>query len=198
MKGQTQEPVGGMKDQCSHEWVGYSQCCYCGAMKNHKGEILPLTTHPQYPVKKLAEDFEEWYFSIKNDTGKPPLAMQIFYWFSKHLNLFDELVKSTSPPSPVGIDVEALAKEYADKWLPNDETDDWWENKDRKNKSLEIEEHFENGFKAGYAASQNIVGPMLSIPPDVLRKALAKGTGHSSVDQNEFLNFCIENKITLK
>lgn len=77
------------QEQCSHEWMDYKQCCYCGAYYSHTGEILDMTKSPQYPVKKLAEDFQQWYFGVKETNGgRPPLAMQIMYWFSKRIDPF--------------------------------------------------------------------------------------------------------------
>lgn len=38
----------------------------------------------------ISKEFEKWYFGIYNGNGKPPLAMQIRYWFEKYI----------TPPSP--------------------------------------------------------------------------------------------------
>lgn len=36
-------------------------------------------------VEDLRQAFADWYFEFKNETGQPPLAMQIFFWFENNL-----------------------------------------------------------------------------------------------------------------
>jgi len=88
-----------MSEQCNHEFVGYKQCCYCGAFENARKEIKE--NRIQANVESLRKSFEEWYFSIKKESGEPPLAMQIFHFFETKISLFDALSKGyneTLPP----------------------------------------------------------------------------------------------------
>lgn len=63
---------------------------------------------------------------------------------------------SMKAPALTDEQLDELAKEYALKWIPEKEGDDYLDKKNKKNSRLEIEEHFENGFKAGY--SQRVGG----------------------------------------
>jgi len=80
-------------NKCAHEFVTYEQCCYCGAYNNGKEIVEKLV---QANAEDLRQRFSEWYFGVKesNSEGKPPLAMQIFYWFDKNLGIFDTLTKT--------------------------------------------------------------------------------------------------------
>lgn len=82
------------QEKCDHRFVIYYTCCDCGHCTNSKGEIVQ--TYAASDMKKLSDDFSEWYFSIKED-GKPPLAIQIMYWFSKRVRVnifeYDEEIK---------------------------------------------------------------------------------------------------------
>lgn len=71
-------PISEISEDCNHEFQTYKQCCYCGAFDNGKEIIIKRV---QSNIEKLRNSFSEWYFGIKEETGKPPLAMQIFYWF---------------------------------------------------------------------------------------------------------------------
>lgn len=78
------------QEKCSHEWVGYKQCCYCGAYESYDGRIIEKRT--QSNVEELRTKFSEWYFGVKETNGgNPPLAMQIFFWFDQNLGIFTSL-----------------------------------------------------------------------------------------------------------
>lgn len=36
-------------------------------------------------IEALKKDFETWYFGIKSDLGKPPLALQIWHWIENNV-----------------------------------------------------------------------------------------------------------------
>lgn len=61
---------------------------------------------------------------------------------------YEKQNKSATPPLPVN----EAAKEYALKWIPDDESDDHWDKKKKAGDRLFIEEHFE----AGYAFAKGI------------------------------------------
>lgn len=74
------------QEQCNHEFVGYESCCYCGYNKNLKGEVVQ--PYVASNMKDLNDEFSKWYFEVKEDQhGKPPLAIQIFYWFSQRVRV---------------------------------------------------------------------------------------------------------------
>lgn len=81
------------QEKCKHEFVGYNICCYCGFCKNYNGEIV--SPYIAANVQQVCDDFEKWYFAIKEEHGQPPLAMQIFYWFETH-----PIPSTTRPASP--------------------------------------------------------------------------------------------------
>lgn len=83
-----------MTNECNHDFVTYKQCCYCGAYDNGK-EVIDKRT--QSNVEDLRQKFGDWYFGIKEDTGNPPLAMQIFYWFEKNVWVFNVLNSEQKP-----------------------------------------------------------------------------------------------------
>jgi hypothetical protein len=71
------------EENCNHDFVSYKQCCYCGVFENSENEIIE--DRCQSNVEALRGNFSDWYFGIKEETGKPPLAMQIFFWFENNL-----------------------------------------------------------------------------------------------------------------
>jgi len=70
-----------MENKCKHDWITYKSCCYCGAFDNGK-EVIEKRVNSS--IEYLREEFSKWYFGFQQDTGKPPLAMQIFYWFENN------------------------------------------------------------------------------------------------------------------
>ena len=79
-----------MSDGCNHEWVDYSQCCYCGAYKNFSGRVIEQRT--QSNVEEVRQQFIEWWNGVKETNGGyPPLAMQVFHWFDTHIGIFDSI-----------------------------------------------------------------------------------------------------------
>lgn len=70
------------------------------------------------------------------------------------LNNIDELAsealsswQANTGAEKVNISMERAAIEYALKWVPDEEKDDAYDKKMKKNERLAIEEHFENGAK---------------------------------------------------
>lgn len=103
-----------MGEKCKHEFVGYKECCYCGAMDNGR-EVI--TKRIRYNIEQLRIEFSEWYFGIKEQIGKPPLAMQIFYWFESRISGLpappNEKSASLKPNKITDSAIEKMAKDSA-------------------------------------------------------------------------------------
>ena len=86
------------KNKCKHEFVSYSQCCYCGSFDNGK-EVIEKRV--QSNVEDFRQSFIKWYSGVKETNGDtPPLAIQIFFWFEKNIGISNPHTKDKNSERP--------------------------------------------------------------------------------------------------